>query len=62
MRKNGENEVLVLLNLSRFPIEVHVNDKRIEGIFTEVFTGKENSFFNNRDFQMNPWSYLVWKK
>lgn len=62
LRKNGTDEVLVFLNLSRFSIDLRVNDRSIEGSFTEVFSKTKNNFEDNRNFKMQPWSYLVFKK
>jgi hypothetical protein len=62
LRKNGEREILVLLNLSRTAVDVHVNDSKIEGNFIEVFSKSKNNFSNNRNFKMDPWSYLVFEK
>jgi glycosidase len=59
LRKNEENEVLVLLNLSRFNVDVVINDERIKDDFIDVFTKEKNDFLSNRNFKMNAWSYHV---
>ena len=61
-RKNENHEVVVLLNLSNETINLEIKDQRIEGKFTEVFSKLENNFLVNRNFKMNPWSYLVFEK
>jgi hypothetical protein len=59
LRENEENEVLVLLNLSRFNVDVVINDERIKDDFIDVFTKEKNDFLSNRNFKMNAWSYYV---
>jgi glycosidase len=61
-RRNENHEVVVLLNLSNETINLEIKDQRVEGKFTEVFSKLENNFLVNRNFKMNPWSYLVFEK
>ena len=62
LRKNGSREVVVLLNLSKEPVDLEVNDTRAEGKFTEVFGDAKNDFSSNRKFRMEAWSYRVFEK
>ncbi|MGA9212034.1 alpha-amylase family glycosyl hydrolase, partial [Kaistella sp.] len=39
VRKNGENEVLVVLNLSKEAVDFSINDENISGTFKNVFSG-----------------------
>lgn len=62
LRKNGVQEVVVFLNLSKEAIDFDVSEKQVKGEFTEVFTKQRNDFTKNRKFILTPWSYLVFEK
>ncbi len=62
LRKNGSNEVLVLLNLSKEKIRFEVKDTFVTGNYNNVFGGTANDFTNEKYFEMQPWEYLVYEK
>jgi glycosidase len=62
LRSNGEHKVLVLLNLSKDSIDVQINDDEMNGELREIFFKTKNNFSNNKNFKMQPWSYLVFEK
>jgi glycosidase len=60
VRKNGDAELLVLLNLSNEPVQCYLHDMRVRGNFYELYSGKE---YNSADeFALNKWGYLVLQK
>lgn len=62
LRKNGEAEVLTIINFSRFVIECIIQDERVNGLFSNVFTGEEEEITPGRKFMMDPWTYLVFER
>ncbi len=63
LRKNGDREVLVLLNMSgsgNLPVEL--TDNEISGSFKNVFSGETVNFSNQKTVQMKAWEYLVYEK
>ena len=61
LRSAGNNEVLVILNLSPQQQEINSAGTGLKGSMTNVFTGSlepvENLFA-----RMNPWDYLVFSR
>lgn len=63
LRKNGNREVLVLLNLSgQGNLPVQLTDDEISGAFTNVFSGETVNFSAQKEVQMKAWEYLVYEK
>lgn len=62
LRKNGNSEVLVLLNMSGEQINFSVHDALLQGIFTNVFTKAEVDLSLNKNFELKRWDYLVMEK
>lgn len=62
LRKNGNKEVLVLLNVSKERLRFTVNDAHVTGKYKNVFGGAENDFTTEKSFEMQPWEYLVYEK
>ena len=63
LRKSGEREVLVVLNLSgQNDLHFELNDARVTGRFTNVFSGAANDFTKASPFEMQAWEYLVYEK
>ena len=60
LRKNGEKEVLVILNFSNSEVSFSLDS--VNGKFREIFSCAEREFSNNKSFQMNSWEYLVFEK
>lgn len=57
VRKNKEKEIIVVLNFSNKKISFHLNDRRVRGEFTNVFTGKSKDASEN--FKIEPWGYKI---
>ena len=62
LRKNGRNEVLVLLNLSRDKVRFELKDAPVMGHYNNVFSNTANDFTAEKFFEMAPWEYLVYEK
>ncbi len=63
LRKKGEREVLVILNLSpNNKIHFAILDKLVEGKFKEVFTQHSIDISKDLLFEMNAWDYKVFEK
>jgi alpha-amylase len=63
LRKSGEHELLVVLNLSpndRLP--VRFNEEMINGSYTDIFTGEIIDLYPDACLQMKAWDYLVLAK
>ncbi len=63
LRKKGEREVLVLLNLSsQNELQFDLLDAIVSGIFKNIFSGVSNDFTKEKSVQMKAWDYLVFEK
>ena len=62
LRKKGEHEVIVILNLSEHRVKFDLLDGWVEGKFREVFLHSQNDFSLNRSFEMKGWGWLVYVK
>ena len=62
IRKNGENEVLVFLNMSKSTTGFKLIDKEINGKYTSVFGKTDLTISANQFFEMKPWDYLLFEK
>lgn len=62
LRRNGSDEVLVLLNMSREKVDCVIYDEKVNGHFKNVFTGNILAANEQRQFDMQPWDYLVFEK
>jgi len=60
LRKNGDNEVLVVLNFSKSDSGFNIDN--VNGKFKEVFSGLERDFGDSKNFQMKGWEYYVFEK
>ncbi len=63
LRKKGEKEVLVILNLSAEKnLRFDLTGSKVSGMFQNVFSGAENDFTSEKTFEMQPWEFLVYRK
>ena len=62
IRKNGNSEVLVLINFSKEKISFNTNDTNLTGKYTNVFNKEEKDFTVVKSFEMHPWGYEVFEK
>ncbi|MES1219275.1 MAG: alpha-amylase family glycosyl hydrolase [Bacteroidota bacterium] len=63
LRKNGDKEVLVILNLSgESKPHLKINDSKVTGNYKNVFTGTTDNFSTEKILPLNAWDYLVYEK
>ena len=62
LRKNGNREVVVLLNMSKQHVHCSVEDDHLTGSFTDVFDKTTHDFTSRKEFEMQPWQYLVYER
>ncbi|MGH2553499.1 MAG: alpha amylase C-terminal domain-containing protein, partial [Chitinophagaceae bacterium] len=63
LRKKGNKEVLVVLNLSpESDIHFDIMDEKISGVYKNIFSGASNDFTKEKSFEMQAWEYLVYEK
>lgn len=62
IRQNGDDAVLILLNLSKENLWPGIHDEKIIGRYKNIFSGEEYTFDAERYFEMPAWSYLVYEK
>jgi len=60
LQKNGDDEVLVILNLSGF--EITFSTKGVTGMFKEIFSGFKKDFSENDEIYLKGWEYFVFEK
>ncbi|HYE56176.1 MAG TPA: alpha-amylase family glycosyl hydrolase, partial [Chitinophagaceae bacterium] len=58
--KNG-SKVAVVLNLSKNPQQFTIADDVINGNATSVFDGRSESLAKDKQFNLKPWEYIVYK-
>lgn len=61
-RVKGENEVLVILNLSKSPVTVTLKDGATEGTYNDLFTDSGIEISQGLKMPMEPWGYMVLTK
>lgn len=62
LRKNGEDEVLVVLNLSKEDVDLSIDDTNVNGKFKEVFTGVKRDLSADKSLSLKKGGYLVFEK
>lgn len=63
LRKKGDSEVLVVLNLSaQNDLHFDIVDEMVKGVYKNVFSGAANDFNAEKSFEMQGWEYLVYEK
>ncbi|HEX7846647.1 MAG TPA: alpha-amylase family glycosyl hydrolase [Chitinophagaceae bacterium] len=62
LRKSGEKEVLVILNLSPNDISFEITDENIKTEFINQFSQAHYDFDTSRVLVMKPWDYIVYVK
>lgn len=62
IRKHGNDEVLVVLNLSPNHTRFTINDINLSGNFKNIFSDENKDFTMHKDFDMQPYEYLVYVK
>ena len=62
LRKNGDREVLVLLNFSKQSVHCTIKDEIVAGNYKNIFTKSDNVFTPQKSIEMQPWEYQVYEK
>lgn len=63
LRRQGDNEVFVLLNFSyTSKLKIQIINRAVEGTYTSVFSGFEVNINDNTFFEMQAWEYRVYVK
>jgi glycosidase len=62
LRRNGDREVLVILNFSREISRVMLNDNKVSGQFRNVFTNLLLEISPFLEFVIDPWDFFVLEK
>lgn len=62
LRKNGKREVLVVLNMSKEPVNFKISDSNVFGSFKNVFTNTRRDFDQDKGFNMKVGDYAVFEK
>ncbi|KFC21784.1 alpha-amylase family glycosyl hydrolase [Epilithonimonas lactis] len=62
LRKNGEREVLVLINTTKDPVNFKLEDDNSVGSFKNVFSKSKTEFTKGSDVSLPAFGYLVYEK
>jgi len=62
LRKNGTQEVLVVLNLSFDHVSFAITDEHASGNFKNIFTGNREDINHMRELDLQAWGYWVFEK
>lgn len=62
LRKNGNNEVLVLLNFSREEVHFRIEDDNLKDVFQDIFIQEERNFSEHKEFCFQVSDYAVFQK
>ena len=62
VRKNGKDEVLVVLNFSKDNVSFTIDDKNVSGAFKNVFSGPVKDFSQDKSFYLPVGGYAVMEK
>lgn len=62
LRKNGNNEVLVVLNFSNQALKFEISDEKLTGSFKNIFSKAAKDLTTAKAFEMQPYDYLVFEK
>lgn len=62
VRKNGNDEVLVVLNFSKENVPFTIDDSNVSGVFKNVFSGPVKDFAKDKSFYLPVGGYAVMQK
>ena len=62
LRRNGDKEVLVVLNFSDTSQPFELSDTMVSGAYENVFSGGQQDFTNNKVPDVKAWEYLVFER
>lgn len=61
LRRNGKEQIFVVLNLSGEARKFTISDKKCEGDYTNLFSGLKQQLKRGDVVQLKPWDYMVLK-
>ncbi|MDF2552219.1 MAG: 1,4-alpha-glucan branching protein [Chryseobacterium sp.] len=62
IRKNGKDEVLVVLNFSKEPVNFSIQDENLDGFFKNIFDETKRNFTESKDFNFKVSDFAVFEK
>ena len=62
LRKNGTNEVLVLLNLSHSSTSFTIKGKLLSGIYADLYTGSQRQINNEDEHRLEGWAFRIYHR
>lgn len=62
LRKNGKDEVLVVLNMTAMPVDFSITDDQVSGNFKNVFDQTQRNFSQGKDFKLAGGGFAVFEK
>ena len=62
IRKNGDRQVLVFLNLSAEETEFIITDERVNGLYKEIFSESEVEILQDSNLLLGAWEFFVFEK
>ena len=62
VRKNGKDEVLVVLNMSKEAVNFKIEDEQVSGSFKNVFDQTKRDFSTGKNFEMKAGDYAVFER
>lgn len=62
LRKNGDKEVLTILNMSKEPVSFTLTDDKVKGTYRNVFTNVKRNFDEGKAFNLAVSGYAVFEK
>ena len=62
VRKNGKDEVLVVLNMSKEAVNFKIEDEQVSGSFKNVFDQTKRDFSRDKNFEMKAGDYAVFER
>ena len=63
LRKKGNREVLVVLNLSdQKDLHFEITGTEVTGLYKNAFSGAANDFTNEKNFELQDWEFAVYEK
>ena len=62
VRKNGKDEVLVVLNMSKEAVNFKIEDEQVSGSFKNVFEQTKRDFSTDKTFKMLAGDYAVFER
>ena len=62
VRKNGKDEVLVVLNMTKEAVNFKIEDEQVSGSFKNVFDQTKRDFAIHKNFEMKAGDYAVFER